>query len=91
MTVQRCSEATWSGCVLPAAAAFLQALFDQLCCKSAADFVIESKALFIARMQDTTAGSRRFFNALAEEPETVAAVLAPRLRAVQVWQCWGRD
>lgn len=35
-------------------------------------------------VQDTTAGSRRFFNALAEEPETVAAALAPKLRAVQV-------
>jgi hypothetical protein len=27
--------------------------------------------------------ARRFFNALAEEPETVAAALAPRMRAVQ--------
>lgn len=35
-------------------------------------------------VQDTAPGARRFFNALAEEPETVAAVLAPRLRAVQV-------
>lgn len=34
--------------------------------------------------QDTAPGARRFFNALAEEPETVAAALAARLRAVQV-------
>lgn len=35
-------------------------------------------------LQDSTAGARRFFNALAEEPETVAASLAPRLRTVRV-------
>lgn len=34
-------------------------------------------------LKDTAPGARRFFNALAEEPETVAAALAPRLRAVQ--------
>ena len=28
--------------------------------------------------------ARRFFNALAEEPETVAAALVPEIRAVQV-------
>ena len=28
--------------------------------------------------------ARRFFNALAEEPETVAAALVPRMRTVQV-------
>ena len=28
--------------------------------------------------------ARRFFNALAEEPDTVAAALVPEIRAVQV-------
>lgn len=34
-------------------------------------------------LKDTSAGSRRFFNALAEEPATVAASLVPRLRAIE--------
>jgi len=34
-------------------------------------------------LKDTTATARTVFNALAEEPETVAAALAPRLRDVQ--------
>lgn len=34
-------------------------------------------------LRDSTPGARRFFNALAEEPETVAAALMPRVRAVQ--------
>ncbi|KAI8469485.1 MAG: NAD(P)-binding protein [Monoraphidium minutum] len=32
-------------------------------------------------LRDSTPAARRFFNALAEEPETVAAVLAPRVRS----------
>jgi hypothetical protein len=35
-------------------------------------------------LQGASPVARRFFNALAEEPETVAADLAPRIRAVQV-------
>ena len=31
-------------------------------------------------LRDSTPAARRFFNALAEEPETVAAALAPRVR-----------
>lgn len=34
-------------------------------------------------LKDTSAGSRRFFNALAEEPDTVAAALVPQLRSIQ--------
>lgn len=34
-------------------------------------------------LKDSTPVTRRFFNALAEEPETVAAVLVPQVRAVQ--------
>lgn len=34
-------------------------------------------------LKDSTPVTRRLFNALAEEPETVAAVLVPRLRAVR--------
>ncbi|PRW58142.1 hypothetical protein C2E21_2861 [Chlorella sorokiniana] len=34
-------------------------------------------------LKDSTPVSRRFFNALAEEPETVAAVVAPQVRAVR--------
>jgi len=34
-------------------------------------------------LKDSNAISRRFFNALAEEPETVAAALVPQIRAVQ--------
>jgi hypothetical protein len=33
-------------------------------------------------LRDSTPAARRFFNALAEEPETVAAALVPRMRAV---------
>eukprot|EP00245_Coleochaete_scutata_P007218 TRINITY_DN22350_c0_g1_i1.p1 TRINITY_DN22350_c0_g1~~TRINITY_DN22350_c0_g1_i1.p1 ORF type:complete len:433 (+),score=52.96 TRINITY_DN22350_c0_g1_i1:52-1350(+) len=33
-------------------------------------------------LRDSTPGARRFFNALAEEPETVAAWLVPRIRAL---------
>lgn len=32
-------------------------------------------------LKDSTPAARRFFNALAEEPETVAAALVPRIRA----------
>ena len=34
-------------------------------------------------LQDSTPVARRFFNTLAEEPETVAAALVPRIRGVQ--------
>ncbi|GAB4817879.1 hypothetical protein N2152v2_004925 [Parachlorella kessleri] len=34
-------------------------------------------------LKDSTVAARRFFNTLAEEPETVAAALVPRIRAVQ--------
>lgn len=34
-------------------------------------------------LKDSTPAARRFFNALAEEPETVAAALVPRVRAVR--------
>ncbi|CAM6090616.1 unnamed protein product [Calypogeia fissa] len=34
-------------------------------------------------LKDSTPIARRFFNTLAEEPETVAEILAPRIRAVQ--------
>lgn len=34
-------------------------------------------------LKDSTPVARRFFNTLAEEPETVAAALAPRIRGVQ--------
>lgn len=34
-------------------------------------------------VQDSTPVARRFFNTLAEEPETVAAALVPRIRGVQ--------
>ena len=34
-------------------------------------------------LRDAAPAARRFFNALAEEPETVAAALVPRVRAVQ--------
>jgi chlorophyll(ide) b reductase len=32
-------------------------------------------------LRDASPAARRFFNALAEEPETIAAALVPRLRA----------
>jgi chlorophyll(ide) b reductase len=35
-------------------------------------------------LKDSTPAARRFFNTLAEEPQTVAAALVPRIRAVQV-------
>ena len=35
-------------------------------------------------LEGASPAARRFFNALAEEPETVAAALVPRMRAVQV-------
>lgn len=35
-------------------------------------------------LRDSTPVARRFFNALAEEPATVAAALAPRIRAAKV-------
>ncbi len=35
-------------------------------------------------LEDASPVARRFFNALAEEPETVAAALVPQIRAVQV-------
>ena len=35
-------------------------------------------------LRDASPVARRFFNTLAEEPETVAAALVPRMRAVQV-------
>ena len=35
-------------------------------------------------LRDASPAARRFFNTLAEEPETVAATLVPRMRAVQV-------
>ena len=34
-------------------------------------------------LEDASPVARRFFNALAEEPETVAATLVPQIRAVQ--------
>lgn len=34
-------------------------------------------------LKDSTPIARRFFNTLAEEPETVAEILAPRIRSVQ--------
>jgi chlorophyll(ide) b reductase len=34
-------------------------------------------------LKDSSPGARRAFNALAEEPETVAAELVPRIRAVR--------
>lgn len=34
-------------------------------------------------LRDSTPAARRFFNALAEEPETVATALVPRVRGVQ--------
>lgn len=35
-------------------------------------------------LKDASPIAKRFFNALAEEPETVAAALVPQIRAVQV-------
>jgi len=35
-------------------------------------------------LKDASPTAKRFFNALAEEPETVAAALVPQIRAVQV-------
>lgn len=35
-------------------------------------------------LQGASPVARRFFNVLAEEPETVAMALVPRVRAVQV-------
>ena len=35
-------------------------------------------------LKDASPVAKRFFNALAEEPETVAAALVPQMRAVQV-------
>ena len=35
-------------------------------------------------LKDASTVAKRFFNALAEEPETVAAALVPQMRAVQV-------
>ena len=35
-------------------------------------------------LKDASPVAKRFFNALAEEPETVAAALVPQIRAVQV-------
>jgi hypothetical protein len=35
-------------------------------------------------LQGAPPTARRFFNALAEEPDTVAAVLVPRIRGIQV-------
>jgi hypothetical protein len=35
-------------------------------------------------LRDASPVARRFFNTLAEEPETVAAALVPRMCAVQV-------
>lgn len=34
-------------------------------------------------LKDSTPAARRFFNALAEEPEAVAAALVPQLRTAQ--------
>lgn len=34
-------------------------------------------------LKDSTPGSRRFFNALAEEPETVAASIVPQIRELR--------
>ncbi len=36
-------------------------------------------------LKDASIVAKRFFNALAEEPETVAAALVPQMRAVQVF------
>lgn len=38
-------------------------------------------------LKDSTPVTRRFFNALAEEPETVAAVLVPQASRRPVIQC----
>jgi hypothetical protein len=40
-------------------------------------------------LRDANPVARRFFNTLAEEPETVAAAIVPQIRAVQVglWCC----
>lgn len=35
-------------------------------------------------LKDASPIARRFFNALAEEPETVAEALVPQIRAMQV-------
>jgi hypothetical protein len=35
-------------------------------------------------LQGAPPAARRFFNALAEEPDTVAAVLVPEIRGIQV-------
>jgi hypothetical protein len=35
-------------------------------------------------LRDANPVARRFFNTLAEEPETVAAAIVPQIRAVQV-------
>lgn len=35
-------------------------------------------------LQGASPAARRFFNVLAEEPETVAAAVVPQIRAVQV-------
>ena len=35
-------------------------------------------------LEDASPVARRFFNAVAEEPETVAAALVPQIRAVRV-------
>ena len=35
-------------------------------------------------LEDSSPVARRFFNALAEEPETVAAALIPQIQAIQV-------
>lgn len=35
-------------------------------------------------LQGAPVAARRFFNALAEEPDTVAAVLVPQIRSIQV-------
>lgn len=35
-------------------------------------------------LKDASPVARRFFNALAEEPETVAEALVPQIRAMQV-------
>jgi len=38
-------------------------------------------------LQGAPVAARRFFNALAEEPDTVAAVLVPQIRSIQVGSC----
>lgn len=35
-------------------------------------------------LEDASTVAKRFFNALAEEPETVAAALVPQIRTIQV-------